>query len=36
VVIHGYATIDDRIVWEVATERLAGFVERRTGLLDDR
>lgn len=36
VLIHGYATIDDRIVWEVATERLGGLVERLTGLLDDR
>lgn len=36
VLIHGYATIDDHIVWEVATERLAGLVELMTGLLDDR
>lgn len=36
VLIHGYATIDDRIVWEVATERLAPLIELVTGLLDDR
>lgn len=36
VLIHGYATIDDRIVWEVATERLAPLTELLTGLLDDR
>ncbi len=36
VLIHGYATIDDAIVWEVATQRLPGLIELLTGLLDDR
>lgn len=35
VLIHGYATVDDAIVWEVATERLVELVELLTGLLDD-
>lgn len=35
VLIHGYATIDDVIVWEVATERLAGLVELLGALLDE-
>ncbi len=35
VLIHGYATIDDAIVWEVATERLSHLVELLTGLLDE-
>jgi uncharacterized protein with HEPN domain len=26
VLIHGYATIDDRLVWEVATERVRPLV----------
>ena len=29
--IHGYAAIDDRLVWEVATERVAALI----ALLDD-
>lgn len=34
VLIHGYATIDDPIVWEVATERLPGLVNLLSTLLD--
>lgn len=34
VLIHGYATIDDAIVWEVATERLPGLVNVLRSLLD--
>lgn len=36
VLIHGYATIDDAIVWEVATERLPGLVNLLSTLLDDQ
>ena len=36
VLIHGYATIDDVVVWEVATERLGGLVGLLSQLLDDR
>jgi hypothetical protein len=36
VLIHGYATIDAAIVWEVATERLAPLIELLTGLLDEQ
>lgn len=35
VLIHGYATIDDTIVWEVATRRLSTLVERLTDLLGE-
>jgi len=35
VLIHGYATIDDVIVWEVATARLASLADRITALLGD-
>ncbi len=35
VLIHGYATIDDSIVWEVASERLAGLVDLLSSLLDE-
>jgi len=34
VLIHGYATIDDAIVWEVATDRLPGLVDLLGTLLD--
>lgn len=33
VLIHGYATIDDRVVWEAATERAARLVATLTDLL---
>ena len=33
VLIHGYATIDDRLVWEAATERAAALVETLDRLL---
>jgi uncharacterized protein with HEPN domain len=36
VLIHGYATIDDAIVWEVATTRLVGLIELLTNLLEER
>jgi uncharacterized protein with HEPN domain len=36
VLIHGYATIDDAIVWEAATTRLSGLIELLTNLLDAR
>lgn len=35
VLIHGYATIDDTIVWEVATRRLPRLIELLTVLLDE-
>lgn len=34
VLIHGYATIDDAIVWEVTTERLPGLGNLLSSLLD--
>lgn len=34
--IHGYANIDDRLVWEVATERTAPLIATLDGLLGDR
>ena len=34
VIIHGYAAIDDRLVWEVATERTAPLVAVLDDLLD--
>jgi uncharacterized protein with HEPN domain len=36
VLIHGYATVDDGIVWEVATERLPQLLELLAELLDER
>lgn len=33
VLVHGYATIDDAIVWEVATTRLGSLVELLADLL---
>lgn len=35
VLIHGYATIDDAIVWEVATERIGALARVLAGLLDE-
>jgi uncharacterized protein with HEPN domain len=35
VLIHGYATIDDAIVWEVATTRLGPLIELLADLLSD-
>lgn len=35
VLVHGYATIDDLIVWEVATERLGDLTETLARLLED-
>jgi len=34
--IHGYAAIDDRLVWEVATERIAQLVAVLDDLLGDQ
>jgi len=34
VLIHGYATVDDTIVWEVATTRIGGLVDQLAGLLE--
>ncbi|MEX2294618.1 MAG: DUF86 domain-containing protein [Acidimicrobiales bacterium] len=34
ILVHGYATIDDTIVWEVATERIPGLVDLLRSLLD--
>lgn len=34
VLIHGYATIDDAIVWEVATARLGDLTETLARLLE--
>ena len=36
VLIHGYATIDDPIVWQVATDRIGGLIVLLAGLLGDR
>lgn len=36
VLIHGYATVDDRLVWEIATERTEGLVETLSHLLEDQ
>lgn len=33
--IHGYAAIDNRIVWEVATERAAALISRLDHLLGE-
>jgi uncharacterized protein with HEPN domain len=33
VLIHGYATVDDRLVWEIATERTPSLVEMLSRLL---
>lgn len=35
VLIHGYASIDDRLVWEIATERTAPLVETLSRLLEE-
>jgi uncharacterized protein with HEPN domain len=35
VLIHGYATVDDRIVWEVATKRLPRLLGLLSDLLDE-
>ena len=35
VLIHGYATIDDRLVWEIATERTARLVATLNRLLGE-
>jgi uncharacterized protein with HEPN domain len=34
--VHGYAAIDDRLVWEVATERIGQLVAVLDDLLGDR
>lgn len=36
VLIHGYATIDDAIVWQVATDRIRGLIEVLADLLEGR
>lgn len=36
VLIHGYATIDDTIVWQVATDRLPRLIGLFAGLIEDR
>lgn len=33
VLVHGYSSIDDRLVWEIATERSAPLVETLSRLL---
>lgn len=35
VLIHGYATIDDVIVWQVVTDRLLDLIRLLAGLLED-
>jgi uncharacterized protein with HEPN domain len=35
VLIHGYATVDDRLVWEIATERAERLVGTLNGLLGE-
>jgi len=34
ILIHGYATVDDALVWSVATERVAPLTRALTELLD--
>lgn len=34
VLVHGYAVIDDELVWQVATTRVPGLVETLDRLLD--
>lgn len=36
VLVHGYATIDDRLVWEIATERAGPLVDALSRLLGER
>ena len=33
ILIHGYAVVDDAIVWDAATRRLPGLIRRLDGLL---
>lgn len=35
VLIHGYASVDDEIVWEVATTRVSALIHALASLLDD-
>lgn len=35
VLVHGYAALDDRLVWEVASERLLDLVALLDGLVGD-
>lgn len=35
VLVHGYASIDDRLVWEIANERYAPLADTLSGLLAD-
>jgi uncharacterized protein with HEPN domain len=35
ILIHGYASVDDELVWAVATERVGPLVRVLTELLDD-
>lgn len=35
VLIHGYASVDDRLVWQVATERVEPLIALLTDLLGD-
>lgn len=36
ILVHGYATVDDRLVWDVATGRTASLVATLDELLGDR
>ena len=36
VLIHGYATVDDRLVWEIATERIQQLVDTLSNLLKEQ
>jgi uncharacterized protein with HEPN domain len=36
VLIHGYAFVDDRVVWEIAVERTEQLIETLNRLLGDR
>lgn len=35
VLVHGYASVDDRLVWQVATERVQPLIALLTDLLGD-
>lgn len=35
ILIHGYATVDDRLVWQALTERLPALAASLRLLLDD-
>lgn len=34
VLVHGYASVDNRLVWEIATSKLPGLLKTAKGLLE--